>query len=454
MTEQKMRNLTEGSPVKLLISFTLPLLLGMIFQQFYGMIDNIVVGKFLGVQALAGVGSTSSINFLVLGFCNGICAGFVIPVALRFGQKDFPALRRVVGNILWLSLFFAVGITLTVCLLCRRILVWMHTPADAFSYAYTYIFIIFLGIPSLILYNTLSGIIRSLGNSRVPLYFLIFSSLLNIALDLLLVIVIPLGVAGAAFATLISQVLSGLLCLVYMIKNYPILHLSREDLRLRSAECRQLLTMGLPMGLQYTVTAIGCTMIQAAVNNLGSTAMAAVTAASRVQALLITPCEAIGIAAATYAGQNVGAGRLDRVRQGTRVSFMIGFLYSAAAFAIVMLWSRELLCLFLDPAAVETAQILDYGHRFLLVNASFYLALLLIYLFRTIIQGMGYSPVAILSGVLELAARAVLSLVIVPAFGYTAVCFTNPAAWMMADLFLVPMYFIALHRLSRKLPNS
>ena len=454
MADRNTRSLTEGSPFKILVGFTLPLLLGMAFQQFYGMIDTMVVGKFLGVQALAGVGSTASINFLVLGFCNGICAGFVIPVALRFGQRDLHALRRIVGNIVWLSLFFAVGITAAVCLLCRRILVWMHTPADTFTYAYTYIFIIFLGIPSLILYNVLSGIIRSLGNSKTPLYFLVFSSLLNIVLDLVLILWADLGVAGAAWATVISQITSGLLCLVYMHKCYPMLHLSREDLQLRKADCRLLLSMGLPMGLQYTITAIGCTILQAAVNMLGSAAMAAVTAASRVQTLLVTPFESIGTASATYVSQNVGAGKLDRVSKGTRVSLLMSLSYSIVAFAIVLLFSQSLLLLFLDPAETQTAQILVYGRQFLLVSAFNYVPLILVYVFRFSIQGMGYSPIAIFAGVLELVGRAVLALLLIPSLGFTAVCFTNPAAWILADLFLVPMYFIGLRQLRRRLSET
>ena len=249
MTNNRTRDLTVGSPMRLILSFMLPLTFGLLFQQLYSMVDTMVVGKLLGVDALAGVGSTGSINFLVLGLCNGICAGFAIPVAQKFGQKSYDDLRRFVGNMIWLTASIALGVTLATTALCRQVLTWMDTPEDVFSYAYDYIFIIFLGIPATMLYNLLSGIIRSLGDSRTPLMFLIFSSVLNVALDIAFIVVFRMGVAGAGWATLLSQLISGVLCLVYMIRRFPILHLKREDLAFRPTYAGHLLTMGLPMGL-------------------------------------------------------------------------------------------------------------------------------------------------------------------------------------------------------------
>ena len=251
------KDLTTGSPMKLILSFMLPLVFGLLFQQVYSMVDTIVVGKFLGVDALAGVGSTGSITFLVLGLCNGVCAGFAIPVAQKFGQRDFDGLRRFVGNMIWLSCVIAAAVTLVTTLLCRQILLWMDTPADTFSYAYDYIFVIFLGIPATMLYNLLSGILRSLGDSKTPLVFLIMCSLLNVALDIVFILTLNMGVAGAGWATLLSQLISGVLCLYFIVKKFPILHLKRDDLRLRKIYVRKLLNMGLPMGLQYSITAIG-----------------------------------------------------------------------------------------------------------------------------------------------------------------------------------------------------
>ena len=442
-----MKNMTEGSPVKLLIGFIVPLLLGLLFQQFYYMVDMIVVGKFLGMEALAGVGSTDSINFLVLGFCTGTCAGFSIPVAQKFGQQDMEGLRRIVGNIIWLGVFLAAGITVLVTFLCRHILTWMHTPAETFGYAYQYLFIVFLGIPATMLYNMLSGIIRSLGDSRTPLYFLIFSSALNILLDMVLILWAGMGVAGAATATVTAQLLSGVLCLLYMVRRYPVLHLSREHMKLRGEESGILLSMGIPMGLQYSITAVGSILLQSSINHLGAIYMAAATAGGRALALLGCPYEAIGTAAATFTGQNVGAGRLDRVHRGLASNLILGLIYSALALAAVLLWGRPLLMLFLNPGEPQAMTILELGRQFLLGNVLFYSCLLCVNLFRFSIQGMGFSKLAIIAGALELIARAALGVFMVPKLGFIAACFASPAAWVLADLFLIPMYFAGVRTL-------
>ena len=242
--------------MKLILGFMLPMLLGLLFQQFYNMVDTIVVGQFLGVNALAGVGSTGSVNFLVLGFCMGVCAGFAIPVAQKFGEKDFDGLRKFVGNTIWLGIGFAAVMTTATCLLCGNILHWMNTPDTVFKEAYDYIFVIFLGIPVTFLYNILSGFIRSLGDSKSPVVILIISSILNVGLDLLFILVFDMGVAGAGWATVLAQLISGIACLVYMIKRFDILHLSRKDLKPDAYSMSRLCAMGVPMGLQYSITAI------------------------------------------------------------------------------------------------------------------------------------------------------------------------------------------------------
>ncbi len=450
MEKNNMKMLTEGSPLKLLVGFIVPLLLGFLFQQLYSMIDTIVVGKYLGVDALAGVGSTGALNFLVLGFCMGICSGFALPVAQKFGSQDLDGLRRIVGNILWLGIAFAAVITLVITALCDPMLRMTKTPEETFAYAHTYILIIFIGIPATMLYNLLSGIIRSLGDSRTPLYFLVFSSLLNIALDLILILWAKWGVAGAAAATVVSQLVSGILCLAYMAKRYPVLHLSRDDLKLRKKECSALLSMGIPMGLQYSITAIGSTILQTAVNSLGPAAMAATTAAGRVYGLLACPLDAIGTASATFTGQNVGAGKLRRVHTGARANFIIGMVYSLLALGMVILWAEPVIMMFLDPRETQVAQIIRLSRQFLICNVAMFGFLLCVNLFRFAIQGMGFSNFAVIAGVLELVARGLVASLLVPRFGFDAVCFANPAAWFLADLFLIPMYFLGLRMLSRR----
>ena len=447
MSNKNMKDLTTGAPMKLLLSFMVPLLLGMLFQQFYNMVDTMMVGKFLGVRALAGVGSTGSVNFLVLGLCNGICAGFAIPVAQKFGQRDFDGLRKFLGNMIWLSVFLAAAVTLVTTLWCRDILRWMRTPEDTFSYAYDYIFLIFLGIPATMLYNLLSGIIRSLGDSRTPLYFLIFSSLLNVILDLAFIAGLGMGTAGASLATLLSQLISGLLCLWYMAGHFPILKMGWEDLRPERSYILRLLAMGLPMGMQYSITAIGSILLQTAVNTLGAAAMAAMTAGSKVSMFAVCPFDAIGSTAATFAGQNIGAGKPERVHQGVRDASILGITYSGVILLVLAQWGGGLASIFLDAGDVEAARVmLPMSRRFLLCNACFYVPLLYVNLLRFTIQGLGYSNLAVLAGVFEMAARAVFGLCLVPYFGFDAVCFASPTAWVMADLFLFPAYYACLKK--------
>lgn len=447
MTNNRTRDLTVGSPMRLVLSFMLPLTFGLLFQQLYSMVDTMVVGKLLGVEALAGVGSTGSINFLVLGLCNGICAGFAIPVAQKFGQKSYDDLRRFVGNMIWLTASIALAVTLVTTSLCRHVLTWMRTPAEVFSYAYDYIFIIFMAIPATMLYNLLSGIIRSLGDSRTPLMFLILSSVLNVALDLLFIVVFRMGVAGAGWATLLSQLISGVLCLVYMIRRFPILHLSREDLVLRPVYAWHLLAMGLPMGMQYSITAIGSILLQSAVNGLGASAMAAVTAGSKVSMLCVCPFDAMGTTAATFAGQNLGAGKPERIHQGIRDCTLLGGVYSIVILLALYFGGGEMTRLFLDTGdQASTAAVIPLSRQFLMTNALFYIPLLFVNLLRFTIQGMGYSELAVLAGVMEMVARAVFGLCLVPWLGFNAVCFASPAAWVMADLFLFPAYYRCLRK--------
>ena len=442
MAKSSTKDLTVGSPMKLILGFMLPLFLGMMFQQFYNMVDTAIVGQTLGINALAGVGSTGSINFLVLGFVQGVCTGFAIPVAQMFGSKDLHSMRKYVGNTIWISLIFAAVLTTATCILCSNILTWMDTPADCFKEAYDYIFVIFLGIPVTFLYNILSGIIRSVGDSKTPLYFLIISSLLNIGLDLFMIQVLDMGVSGASWATVISQLVSGVLCLFYMIKKFDILHLSREELRFNGWYIGRLCGVGIPMGLQYSITAIGSILIQTAVNGLGSTYVAAVTAGSKVSQLLCCPFDAMGSTMATYGGQNIGAGKVERVKRGLFDCSCLGVGYSIIGFLIILFLGRTIAGLFVnDPNGGDIEQILDLAQQFLVTNGALYIPLAFVNIVRFLIQGMGFSQIAIFAGVFEMVGRGVVALALVPVLGFNAVCFANPVAWVLADCFLFPLFF-------------
>lgn len=446
------KDLTQGKPMSLILGFSIPLLFGLLFQQVYGLVDTIIVGKCIDADALAAVGSTGSINFLIIGFCIGICSGFSIPVAQRFGAGDYAGMRKMVWNGAWLSLAFAVVMTVGVSLSCRQILTLMRTPEDIIDQAYSYIFIIFLGIPVIYLYNMLSGIIRSLGDSKTPVIFLVLSSILNIGLDLLFILVFDLNVAGAAYATVISQFVSGAACLIFMIRKYPILRPESKHELFYDAHCGKILcNMGIPMGLQYSITAIGSVILQTAVNDLGTTAVAAVTAGNRLGNFLVCPFDAMGSTMATYGGQNIGAKKTERIRDGLKACTLLGAAYSVIALLLVFFCGNYLLLLFLHA---EDTGIMTMAYRFLCINALFYFPLALVNIVRFLIQGMGYSRFAMLAGVCEMAARALVGFLIVPAFGFYAVGFASPAAWIFADLFLIPAFFHVYHRTQKLFSQS
>ncbi len=367
------------------------------------------------------------------------------------GQGDYHALRKYVANSAWLTLAFAGVMTVGVCALCRQILMWMNTPSDIMDGAYGYIFIIFLGIPVTYLYNLLSGIIRSLGDSKSPLIFLVFSSILNIALDMTLILVFRMGVAGAAWATVISQAISGIACLIYMMKRFEILKITKEEWRLDGKYAAVLCNMGIPMGLQYSITAIGSVILQTAVNMLGSTAVASIAAASKIGLFFCCPFEAMGSTMATYAGQNVGAGKLDRISKGIKSTCIMGLVYSVAAFVLLTVFGTTIALLFVD--ASETL-ILQNVRWFLMINSAFFFPLALVNIVRFTIQGLGFSRLAILAGVCEMAARSIVGLGFVPVFGYIAACFASPIAWICADLFLIPAYLYVMKKLREMLEKD
>ena len=431
------KDMTKGSPMGLILGFSIPLLFGFLFQQFYSLVDTVIVGRFLGTENLAAVGSTGSVNFLIIGFCMGICSGFSIPISHKFGAGDYSGMRRVVANCIWLSIAFAAVLTVLTTILCRPILVMMKTPENILEGAYTYIWIIFLGIPTTFLYNMTSGVIRALGDSKTPVIFLIMASFINIGLDLFFIINLQMGVAGAAWATVISQGVSGLCCLLFMIKKFEILRIQKGEWGFDTHLCGSLCGMGVPMGLQYSITAIGSVILQSATNSLGSDAVAAVTAAGRVSGFLACPFDAMGSTMATYGGQNVGAGKLERLGTGLKSCVMLGAGYSVIAFVIAFFAGEPLARLFLDADQVA---IIGDVRLFLIINTLFYFPLALVNIVRFLIQGMGFPTFAILAGVFEMIARSLAGIFLVPVIGYMGVCLGSTIAWLFADAFLIPAY--------------
>ena len=444
------KDMTQGSPMKLILGFSVPLLFGFLFQQFYSLVDTVIVGRFLGTDSLAAVGATGSVNFLIIGFCMGVCSGFSIPVAHKFGARDFEDLRRYVANCVWLSLGFAAVLTLLTASLARQILVWMRTPADIIDRSHDYIWVIFLGIPVTFLYNMTSGVIRALGDSRTPVIFLVMSSFLNVGLDLFFIVNLHMGVQGAAWATVISQRVSGACCLLFMVKKFEILRIRREEWRPDGHRMRMLCGMGVPMGLQYSVTAIGSVILQSATNTLGSGAVAAVTASGRINGFLACPFDAMGSTMATYGGQNIGAKRLDRIGQGLKSCVMLGIGYSVIALLVSVFLGRPLAELFLEASEGE---IIGNARMLMIYKTAFYSLLALVNIIRFLIQGMGFPAFAILAGVFEMVARGIVGFALVPMLGFTGVALGNPLAWLFADLFLIPAYVHERRTLTKQLSD-
>lgn len=442
--------MTAGRALPLIFNFTLPLLLGNLLQQAYSLVDAAIVGRTLGIHALASVGASSSVIFLILGFCNGCCGGFGIPVAQKFGARDYGTMRRYVAVSLRLAAVMSVVIAVATGLWCDDILRLMRTPENIFTDAYYYLLVTFIGVPCTFFYNLLACIIRALGDSKTPFWFLLFSTVLNILLDLFCILTLGWGVARAAIATVVAQGVSAALCYAYMMKHFDILRTTPAERRFEWKLARCLLGIGVPMGLQFSITAIGSIMLQSANNALGSACVAAFTAAIRIKMFFMCPFESLGMAMATYSGQNYGAGKPERVWQGVKASALMMILYWAFTFCVLMLGSRTFALLFVDASETE---ILRDTVLFLHISVSFFPVLGLLCILRYTIQGVGYTKLAILSGVSEMVARILVSLLAVPAFGYLAICLGDPTAWIFANAFLIPA-FIYVYRQMLKIKEG
>lgn len=442
--------MTEGKALPLIFNFTLPLLLGNLLQQTYSLVDAAIVGKFLGIHALASVGASTSVVFLILGFCNGCCGGFSIPVAQKFGARDYTTMRRYVAVSLQLSAVMSVVLAVVTSIFCADILRMMSTPEVIFEGAYYYLLVTFIGIPCTFFYNLLSSVIRALGDSKTPFWFLLLSTVLNILLDLFCILVLDWGVAGAAIATLISQGVSAGLCYMYMMRRFEILKTTPAERKYNGALAKRLMYIGVPMGLQFSITAIGSIMLQSANNALGTACVAAFTAAMRIKMVFLCALESLGMAMATYTGQNYGAGKPERIWMGVKASALMMIVYWAFTFCILMFGARAFALLFIEPTELE---ILDNTELFLHISVSFFPVLGLLCILRYTIQGAGYTNLAMLSGVSEMIARVLVSLCVVPAFGYIAVCFGDPTAWVFAVAFLIPAFIYVYRRMLRMKKN-
>ena len=438
MKKTVQRDMTKGSPTRIILGFTLPLFLGNVFQQFYNMADTIIVGQFVGTGALAAVGSTGTIMFLITGFATGLGTGFTILTAQRFGAGDMKGMRRSVFTAAVLTVIVSVLVTAVSVIFMHPLLSLMQTPADIYDDAYAYIIVIMWGLAAQMLYNLLSALLRAIGNSRMPLYFLILAAVLNVILDLVFIINFKMGTAGAAYATVISQGVSGLLCLLYIVKAVPIFRLSRRDMVMDGKMMAEQLKVGLPMALQFSITAIGSIMVQTSLNMLGSTLVAAYTAAGKIEQILTQAYVALGTAMANYSAQNVGAGDIPRIRQGFRAATIWGSVYSVAAGVLIMTVGKYLTYLFVSE---DAAMLLDSVDLYLKCIGFFFIPLNIVNAYRNGLQGLGYGLLPMTAGVAELAGRGVIAVISARYSSYFGICMAGPAAWVLAGGLLVVLYF-------------
>ena len=441
-------DMTMGKPFKMILDFTIPVFIGNIFQQFYSMVDAIIVGKFVGTKGLAAVGATGTITFLILGFLMGLTAGFTVLTSQKFGAGKMDEMRQTVGNAAVLSAIVSAVMTAVSMIGMRSLLVFMHTPADIFDDAYAYIMIICGGIFAQVLYNILASILRALGNSKTPLYFLIISAILNIVLDLVFIIVFHWGAPGAAWATVISQGISGVLCLIYIVKYVPELKLKKSDWKLRGNLVKIQISVGIPMGLQYSITAIGTMMVQSALNILGSYHVAAFTAGNKIENIFTQAYVALGTAMATYNAQNIGAGKLERVREGFRKAHLIGIGYSIVTGIVLVTVGKYLSYLFISDNAAEVIPMVD---TYLRCVGIFLIPLHFVNVLRNGIQGMGYGILPMMAGVAELVGRGVTAVIAAGKKSYFGTCMASPMAWIIASALLIGMYFYVMKDMKKRL---
>lgn len=438
------KSMTQGSPAKLVLLFTLPLLAGNLFQQFYNMMDTLIVGRAINVSALAAVGCTGSIMFLIIGFVQGLTTGLSIVTAQRFGAGDADGVRRSFAACIVICVAVTAVLTGISVPFARPILEFMRTPADIIDQAYAYIVVIYMGTGAAMLFNLLSNIIRALGDSRTPLYFLIIASILNVALDLAFILWLHMGVAGAAWATVIAQLVSGLLCVFYIMKRFPALHLRRADFRLTGTELARHAGISLPMGFQASIIGIGVIILQFVLNGLGSLSVAAFTAAQKIEQIFCAPLSSFGMTMATYAAQNYGAGRVDRIKQGVRSCAYMSVGYSLVVLAANVLLGGLLASVFVGKGAAE---VVSMAARYLRITGLFYPTLSLLYIYRYTLQGLGQGVVPTIAGVMELVMRAIGVMLLAGPFGFGGICVAYALAWPGSMTPLLIAYLITMHRL-------
>lgn len=443
-------DMTKGSPFKLIWKFIIPVILGNVFQQFYNMVDTIIVGRCVGIDALAAVGATGTISFLILGFANGLTTGFTVITAQKFGAGDYDGVKVSVVNALMLTGCVALVMTLVSNAGLPWLLHTMNTPDTIYEMSYTYIVTICRGMVFTLLYNIMASLLRAVGNSKAPLVFLVISAFLNIGLDLVLIRNFHLGVMGAALATIIAQGISGTLCVIYTVRSVKVLVPLKEHVHPDRQCIYNQLYVGLPMALQYSITAVGTVMIQSALNKFGATVIASYTAANKACQLATLPYGAFGITMATYAAQNRGINDIDRIRKGTRVATLMSAVYSIVIYGVALLTLAPLMKLFIDTSSITNFdEIFGYGRIYMIMSGTCFIPLGEIFILRNAMQGCGFSLSAMLGGVVELISRGVISTIASHKMSFKGVCLGDPLTWLITAIFFLVAYHFTVSKMGK-----
>ena len=442
------KDMTAGRPVTLIASFALPLMLGNVFQQLYTVVDTVVVGKGLGVGALAALGAVEWLNWMMLGIIQGLTQGFAILMAQEFGARAYDRLRMVVGTSVVLSLISAAALVLVGQLSARPVLLLMQTPQEILPDALLYLRIMFYGTPAVMAYNLLACILRALGDGKTPLYAMIVASFVNIVLDLLFVLVFRWGVAGAAAATVMAQVLSSVFCLL-RLRKVEVLQLDRSHIRLQPGLSGRLFVLGWPMAFQNAIIALGGMIVTAVVNGFGVLFIAGFTATNKLYGILEIAATSYGYAMITYVGQNLGAGNLQRIRKGTAAANVVAVLTSLVIAVLMILFGRNILSCFISGTPQEVAQTMDVAYQYLRIMSVCLPVLYILYVVRSAVQGMGNTVLPMVSGISEFVMRTVGALLLPVLLGETGVFFAEIMAWTGADLILIPSYYVTIRKMEK-----
>lgn len=429
-----MKNLTTGKPLKLILQFALPLFIGQLFQLFYSLVDTRIVGETLGETALAAVGSTSTLSDLMLSILNGITNGFGIIIATFFGAKDEKNMKKAMGDTILFSVTIALFISVLSLLFLTPILKFLNVGAELLSDARSYISIILAGLIAATMYNVCAAILRALGDSFTPLIFLIIATVLNIFLDYSFILYFHMGVAGAAFATIISQAVSAVLCFLYMRKKYPQLKLTREDFRLDREVCKRLLATGSSMAFMSAFVQFGTFSLQTSINTFGTNTIVAHTAARKVTSIFMMPWGSLGSTLATFCGQNLGAGKYDRIKTGLRDTVLICWAWCLVVILAANTIAPQIIQMI---TATNEAEIIETASLYLRVDTAFYFVPTVICLFRNAMQGFGDSKTPVFSSALELLTKVVVAFLLAPAIGYWGIIICEPIAWIIMVIPLV-----------------